>query len=72
MKLVIKIGTHLLCQVDHFDFQNNEVFNHRYLVNDSWWKEGAPIFFYTGNEGDISWFCNNTVSARFALIPVLV
>lgn len=56
-------GTHLLCQVDHYDFQNNKTFMQRYLINSSWWEEGGPIFFYTGNEGDITWFCNNTVSA---------
>ncbi|XP_030633269.1 lysosomal Pro-X carboxypeptidase [Chanos chanos] len=48
-------------QIDHFGFLENGTFKQRYLVNDlHWHKEGAPILFYTGNEGDIAWFCNNT------------
>lgn len=49
-------------QVDHFSFTNNETFQIRYLINDTYWKRnGGPIFFYTGNEGDIDLFSNNTV-----------
>ncbi|KAK3100015.1 hypothetical protein FSP39_013477 [Pinctada imbricata] len=48
-------------QVDHFGFVNTDSFQQRYLVADQFWnKDGGPIFFYTGNEGDIAWFCNNT------------
>lgn len=34
----------------------------RYFVNDTW-KSGKnpPIFFYTGNEGDLETFAENTV-----------
>ncbi|XP_022199977.2 lysosomal Pro-X carboxypeptidase isoform X1 [Nilaparvata lugens] len=48
--------------VDHFAFTNDDMFRMRYLINDSYWKpnEGAPIFFYTGNEGDIESFAANT------------
>ncbi|XP_037070089.1 lysosomal Pro-X carboxypeptidase-like [Pollicipes pollicipes] len=56
-------------QVDHFSFANNDVFKMRYLVNDSWWDgDGGPIFFYTGNEGDIELFLENT-GAMFDIAP---
>lgn len=32
----------------------------RYLYNDSYWDKQGPIFFYTGNEGDIEIFAQNT------------
>jgi len=34
----------------------------KYLYNDMYFDEeaGGPIFFYTGNEGDIEWFAQNT------------
>ncbi|XP_076833256.1 lysosomal Pro-X carboxypeptidase [Brachyhypopomus gauderio] len=48
-------------QIDHFGFLENGMFKQRYLVNDQHWRqENGPILFYTGNEGDITWFCNNT------------
>lgn len=48
-------------KVDHFGFENDQTFQLRYLVADQFWNENSgPIFFYTGNEGDITWFCNNT------------
>ncbi|KAL2096648.1 hypothetical protein ACEWY4_008796 [Coilia grayii] len=48
-------------KIDHFGFLENGTFKQRYLVADKHWhKEGNPILFYTGNEGDITWFCNNT------------
>jgi lysosomal Pro-X carboxypeptidase len=46
--------------LDHFVAAESRSFQQRYLVNRQWWKSGGPIFFYTGNEGDITWFCNNT------------
>ncbi|XP_064414031.1 lysosomal Pro-X carboxypeptidase [Latimeria chalumnae] len=48
-------------KVDHFGFAEDSTFKQRYLVADQYWnKDGGPILFYTGNEGDITWFCNNT------------
>ncbi|XP_068083135.1 lysosomal Pro-X carboxypeptidase isoform X2 [Anabrus simplex] len=47
--------------VDHFSFAVNDTFEIRYLVNaDHWREDGGPIFFYTGNEGDITMFAENT------------
>jgi len=47
--------------LDHFTFlYPDRQFAQRYLINDDYYKPGAPVFFYTGNEGDITWFCNNT------------
>lgn len=53
-------------QIDHFGFLENGMFKQRYLVNDQHWHtNNGPILFYTGNEGDITWFCNNTVLIIF-------
>lgn len=51
--------------LDHFNFhpQSYQTFQQRYLINDKYWggaKTNAPIFLYTGNEGDIEWFAQNT------------
>ena len=36
-------------------------FQNRYLINDTWWTgPTSPIVFYTGNEGDIELFAQNT------------
>ncbi|XP_010629189.2 lysosomal Pro-X carboxypeptidase isoform X2 [Fukomys damarensis] len=49
------------CPVDHFGFNNPKTFKQRYLISDKHWqRDGGSILFYTGNEGDIVWFCNNT------------
>ena len=43
----------------------------RYIVNDAYWSGGdKPIFFYTGNEGDIVWFCENSVIKKCQIIQV--
>uniref|UniRef100_A0A1B6MI79 Lysosomal Pro-X carboxypeptidase n=1 Tax=Graphocephala atropunctata TaxID=36148 RepID=A0A1B6MI79_9HEMI len=49
-------------KVDHFNFLSDATFQLRYLINDSYWSpdKNAPIFFYTGNEGDITLFAQNT------------
>jgi dipeptidyl-peptidase II len=48
--------------VDHFNSQDERTFQQRCLVNDTVYKRGsgAPIFFYTGNEGPIEEFYDNT------------
>ncbi|CAK9803908.1 Lysosomal Pro-X carboxypeptidase [Anthophora quadrimaculata] len=47
--------------IDHFSFSKLDTFKLRYLVNNTWQKEkDAPIFFYTGNEGNIETFAQNT------------
>ncbi|KAK7337275.1 hypothetical protein VNO77_17840 [Canavalia gladiata] len=51
--------------LDHFNYnpQSYQTFQQRYLINDTHWggaKNKAPIFVYTGNEGNIEWFTQNT------------
>ncbi|KAJ4830054.1 hypothetical protein Tsubulata_009664 [Turnera subulata] len=51
--------------LDHFTYnpQSYQAFQQRYLVNGTYWagaEKNAPIFVYTGNEGDIEWFAQNT------------
>lgn len=48
-------------KLDHFDPTVDFTFPQRYLISKQYWDmRGGPIFFYTGNEGDIEVFCNNT------------
>nr|DAD48457.1 TPA_asm: hypothetical protein HUJ06_018394 [Nelumbo nucifera] len=47
----------------NFQPQSYQTFQQRYLINDKYWggaQNNAPIFVYTGNEGDIEWFAQNT------------
>ncbi|XP_034851456.1 lysosomal Pro-X carboxypeptidase isoform X3 [Mirounga leonina] len=57
-----KYSIHYIEQkVNHFGFDADKTFKQRYLIADEQWKKnGGSILFYTGNEGDITWFCNNT------------
>ncbi|XP_053564645.1 lysosomal Pro-X carboxypeptidase [Bombina bombina] len=48
-------------KIDQFGFAEDSTYKQRYLISDDHWKKpGGPILFYTGNEGDIALFCNNT------------
>ncbi|XP_048322126.2 uncharacterized protein LOC107415016 [Ziziphus jujuba] len=68
--------------LDHFNFypKSYHTFQQRYLVNDTYWggaKKNAPIFVYTGNEGDIEWFAQNTgflyeTAPRFKALIVFI
>ena len=49
-------------RLDHFNRGDNRTFQLRYLYSSSEWDGKGPIIVYTGNEGDIEWFYNNTVS----------
>ncbi|GER41869.1 serine carboxypeptidase S28 family protein [Striga asiatica] len=60
--------------LDHFNFNPNSysTFQQRYLINDTFWdgpKGNFPIFVYTGNEGGIEWFAQNT-GFMFEIAPV--
>ncbi|XP_073062532.1 uncharacterized protein [Primulina eburnea] len=48
--------------LDHFTFnpKSYKIFYQKYLINSQYWQRGAPIFVYTGNEGDIDWFAENS------------
>lgn len=68
--------------LDHFNYnpQSYYKFQQRYLINDTYWggaKKNAPIFVYTGNEGDIEWFTQNTgfmfdVAPKFKALLVFI
>lgn len=46
--------------LDHFNFVQDITFKQRYIYTDKYWKENGPIFFYTGNEGPITGFWDNS------------
>ncbi|KAG9456275.1 hypothetical protein H6P81_000783 [Aristolochia fimbriata] len=80
----IPYETHYFPQLlDHFTFrpQSSKIFYQKYLVNSTYWTGGphnrAPIFVYTGNEGDIEWFAANTgfmldIAPKFRALVVFI
>lgn len=47
--------------LDNFNFAaSGQTFQIKYLIAQQYYKKGGPIFFYSGNEGPIELFCNNT------------
>lgn len=57
-----KYESHFFKQkVDHFGYTNDDYFLQRYLINLEFYSpQNGSVFFYTGNEGDIVMFANNT------------
>ncbi|XP_027173639.1 lysosomal Pro-X carboxypeptidase [Coffea eugenioides] len=76
----IPYEAHYFPQVlDHFTFRprSYKIFYQKYLMNSQYWHEGAPIFVYTGNEGDIEWFAANTgfmldIAPKFRALLVFI
>ncbi|GMI11797.1 hypothetical protein TrVE_jg6518 [Triparma verrucosa] len=46
-------------QMDHFD-PSPRTYQQRYFVNDEYYKPNGPMFFYLGNEADVTLYVNAT------------
>ncbi|KAI6219209.1 hypothetical protein M3Y95_01115200 [Aphelenchoides besseyi] len=46
--------------IDEFDSSYTRRFPLTYYLNDTYYKDGGPVLFYTGNEGPIEGFVDNT------------
>jgi len=46
--------------IDHFSFADDRSFKLRYFINLDNFQDNGPIFFYTGNEGSLEAFAQNT------------
>nr|AAP05884.1 similar to NM_066318 prolylcarboxypeptidase (angiotensinase C) in Homo sapiens [Schistosoma japonicum] len=47
-------------KIDHFSFVTDGEFEIKYLINNESFSSGGPILFYTGNEGAIETFAENS------------
>jgi lysosomal Pro-X carboxypeptidase len=53
-------------EIDHFSWAATPTgaftYQQRYFVNDQYWRNGTAgsIFFYAGNEADVTLYVNNT------------
>ena len=45
--------------LDHFSFDDRKI-DIRVITDDRFYEPGGPVLFYTGNEGAIELFCENT------------
>ncbi|KAF8033787.1 hypothetical protein BT93_C0140 [Corymbia citriodora subsp. variegata] len=79
-KTKIPFKTQFFPQIlDHFTYnpQSYKIFYQKYLINSQFWHHGAPIFVYTGNEGNIEWFAANTgflldIAPKFRALLVFI
>jgi lysosomal Pro-X carboxypeptidase len=46
--------------IDHFSYADHRTFELRYFINLDHYTAGGPIFFYTGNEGNLESFAINS------------
>jgi lysosomal Pro-X carboxypeptidase len=62
--------------LDHFtpgvtEHHGTATYNQRYCIYSEYWKEGAPIFFYVGNESPVEEYVNST-GLMWELAPQMV
>ncbi|CAL2038004.1 unnamed protein product [Caenorhabditis brenneri] len=56
-------------RLDHFTWGDTRTFDLRVMWNNTFYKEGGPIFFYTGNEGGLESF-EKATGMMFDLAPM--
>lgn len=47
--------------IDHFNYKYNTTYYERYLISEVYWEHGEVLFLYTGNEGPIEAFYDNSL-----------
>ncbi|KAJ1349024.1 hypothetical protein KIN20_004466 [Parelaphostrongylus tenuis] len=53
-------GEKFRVKLDHFNYADDGTLDIKLLWNNTFYKDGGPIFFYTGNEASIEGFANAT------------